>query len=245
MPLMIGPKTIDGALGAFIIAEVAQSHDGSLGYAHSYIDAAADAGADAVKFQTHIATAESTLDERFRVPLSGQDLTRWDYWRRMEFSLEQWQGLANHAEKRGLIFLSSAFSFEAVNLLSKIGMPAWKVSSGEALNWPLIESMLDKGGPILLSTGLSSWDHISSTVNKIQERCGKVVLLQCTTRYPTPLERVGLNIIDDLRNRFCVPVGLSDHSGTPYPSLAALCLSVDLLEIHVTFDRRMYGPDVS
>ncbi len=243
--MQIGNYKIGGERGAFVIAEVAQAHDGSLGYAHSFIDASADAGAQAVKFQTHIANAESTLDEPFRVSMSGQDATRWDYWRRMEFSFSQWQGLSDHAVKRGLIFLSSAFSFEAVNLLAEIGMPAWKVGSGEAFNWPLIELMMEKGGPILLSTGLSTWADIASMLARIQERDGEIALLQCTTRYPTSLEQVGLNVITSLRERFAVPVGLSDHSGTPYPALASLAAGVDLVEVHVTFDRRMYGPDTT
>ncbi len=245
MTIRIGSHIVDGRMGAFVIAEVAQAHDGSLGYAHSFIDAVADAGADAVKFQTHIANAESTLDETFRVPLSGQDSTRWAYWRRMEFSLTQWRGLADHAERRGLVFLSSAFSIEAVHLLASIGMPAWKVGSGEAFNWPLIELMLDQGGPILLSTGMSTWDDVAGMLSAIRERGGQACLFQCTTSYPTPLECVGLNVVEEIRDRFTVPVGLSDHSGTPYPALAAMAAGVDLFEAHVTFDRRMYGPDTT
>ncbi len=245
MAISIGNRVIDGAKGAFVIAEVAQAHDGSLGYAHSFIDAVADSGADAVKFQTHLASAESTLDEAFRVPLSGQDSTRWEYWRRMEFSPAQWQALAEHAGRRGLVFLSSAFSAEAVHLLAALGMPAWKVGSGEAFNWPLVELMIEQGGPILLSTGMSTWDDVAGMLGAICGRGGQAALFQCTTCYPTPIERVGLNVVAELRERFAVPVGLSDHSGTPYPALAAMAAGVDLFEAHVTFDRRMYGPDSS
>lgn len=245
MTIQIGNFKIDGENGTFMIAEVAQAHDGSLGYAHSFIDAAADAGADAVKFQTHIADAESTLDEPFRVPLSGQDTTRWEYWRRMEFSRAQWEGLADHAAKRGLVFLSSAFSPEAVNLLAEIGMPAWKVGSGEASNWALIELMLEKGGPILLSTGMSTWDDVADSLAHIHALGGCAAVFQCTTRYPTSLKEVGLNVLSQIKERFAVPVGLSDHSGTPWPALAAMAAAVDLFEAHVTFDRRMYGPDSS
>ena len=100
----------------FVIAEIALAHDGSLGMAHAFVDAAAQAGADAVKFQTHIATAESTFDEPFRIAFSRQDLKRYDYWRRTAFTAEQWQELAAHAEQRGVTFLSSPFSVEAVHL---------------------------------------------------------------------------------------------------------------------------------
>ncbi|HMJ63289.1 MAG TPA: N-acetylneuraminate synthase family protein, partial [Bryobacteraceae bacterium] len=114
-----------------IIAEVAQAHDGSLGAAHSYIDAIATAGADAVKFQTHIASAESTLREPWRVKFSLQDATRFEYWRRTGFSEVQWAGLRQHAVERGLLFLSSPFSLEAAELLQRVGVSAWKIASGE------------------------------------------------------------------------------------------------------------------
>ena len=106
----------------FLIAEVAQAHDGSLGMAHAFIDAAAAAGADAVKFQTHIAAAESTLDEPFRVKFSLQDNTRYAYWQRMEFSETQWKELRDHAVSKGLRFLSSPFSKRAVEMLRRVGV---------------------------------------------------------------------------------------------------------------------------
>src|SRR2546423_11143262 len=117
------PPTTDGCL---IIGEVAQAHDGSLGMAHAFIDAIAKAGVDAVKFQTHIAAAESTPGEPWRVKFSYQDATRFDYWKRMEFTEAQWHGLKQHADERDLKFLSSPFSVEAVELLSRVGVAAWK-----------------------------------------------------------------------------------------------------------------------
>src|SRR5687768_14055111 len=121
-----------------IIAEVGLAHDGSLGLAHAFIDEVARGGADAVKFQTHIAAAESTPAEPFRVTFSRQDATRYDYWKRMEFTEAQWRGLADHAIERGLLFLSSPFSIEAVELLTRVGMPMWKIPSGEVGNRPLL-----------------------------------------------------------------------------------------------------------
>jgi N-acetylneuraminate synthase len=228
----------------FIIAEVAQSHDGSLGMAHAFIEAAAMTGADAIKFQTHIAAAESTLDEPFRVSFSRQDTTRMDYWKRMEFTPEQWQGLAEHAGEKGLIFLSSAFSVEAVDMLRRIGMPAWKVGSGEFCSWDLMKAMADTGAPILFSTGMSFVEEIRAVVAWFHEIGAKFALFQCTSKYPIPLEEVGLNVVEQLRQEFHCPVGLSDHSGTIYPGLAAMARGAALLEVHVTFDRGMFGPDV-
>ena len=126
----------------WVIGEVAQAHDGSLGLAHAYIDAIADAGADAVKFQTHIAHAESTPAEPWRVKFSLQDATRYEYWRRMEFTEDQWLGLRRHADERGLLFLSSPFSVEAVELLRRVGVAAWKVASGEVDDRALFDAMV-------------------------------------------------------------------------------------------------------
>lgn len=240
----IAGRSIGPGQKSFVIAEVAQAHDGSLGYAHSFIDAAADAGADAIKFQTHIASAESTKDEKFRVPLSGQDETRYAYWRRMEFTPEQWAGLASHAIEKGLIFLSSAFSVEAVELLTKINMPAWKLGSGEFKSHDLLESMMRSKKPVLFSTGMSRYEEVSNVVNVFQDKSVPYSLFQCTSHYPTALEDVGLNVLEQYRQRYNCPVGLSDHTGSVFPSLAAMAQKADMIEVHVTFDRAMYGPDV-
>jgi len=230
--------------GCLIIGEVAQAHDGSLGAAHAYIDAIANAGADAVKFQTHIAAAESTPGEPWRVKFSPQDVTRYDYWQRMEFTEEQWSGLARHASERGLVFLSSAFSFEAVDLLNRIGVPAWKVGAGETTNLPMIERMARTGKPVILSSGMSTWAEMDAAVECVRKHEAPVAALQCTTAYPCPPEKLGLNVIAELRARYSCPVGLSDHSGTTYAGLAAVTLGAGILEVHVTFSRECFGPDV-
>jgi len=237
-------RTIDSKR-PFVIAEIALAHDGSLGTAHAFIDAAAQAGADAVKFQTHIAAAESTLDEPFRVALSQQDAERYNYWRRTEFTAEQWQNLAAHAKQCGVIFFSSPFSVEAVHLLAELGVALWKVPSGELRSRDLLEAMLAAGGHVLISTGMSPWREIDETVALLRSRAAEFTLMQCTSRYPTPLSEVGLNIIEQMRKRYSCPVGLSDHSGTLFPALAAMARGASVIEVHVTFDRRMFGPDVS
>jgi N,N'-diacetyllegionaminate synthase len=243
--LCIGDRVIGDSMPCLLIAEVAQAHDGSLGLAHAFLDAAADAGADAIKFQTHLAATESTLDEPFRIAFSPQDDSRFAYWRRMEFTPEQWAGLAEHARDRGLLFLSSPFSEAAVQLLYELGVPAWKVGSGEAISNALIGSMEATGRPILLSTGMSSWHEIDLAVEGLLQRGIPHALFQCTSRYPTPPEEVGLNVLAEMRQRYECPVGLSDHSGSIHPALVALARGCDLLELHVTFDRRMFGPDAS
>jgi N-acetylneuraminate synthase len=243
--IQIANKTIGAEQRTLVIAEVAQAHDGSLGMAHAFIDAIADAGADAVKFQTHIAHAESTHAETWRVKFSPQDATRYDYWRRMEFTKEQWQGLKNHADERKLIFLSSPFSIEAVELLSQVGVGAWKVASGELNNSLLFERLVHTRLPILLSTGMSSLSEVDTAVALVKNSGLPLAVFQCTSMYPTPPEKVGLNMIPFFRKRYGCAVGLSDHSGTIYAGLAAAALDIDLLEVHVTFSRQMFGPDVS
>ena len=228
----------------FIIAEVGLAHDGSLGYAHAFIDEIARGGADAVKFQTHIAAAESTAAEPFRVNFSRQDATRYDYWKRIEFTESQWQGLADHARERGLMFLSSPFSEEAVDMLARIGMPMWKIASGEIGNLPLLDRMIATRKPILLSSGMSDMRELDRSVERVTAAKLPLAVLQCTTAYPCPPERVGLNMIQVFRERYGCFVGLSDHSGTVYPAIAAATLGADVVEVHVTMSRGMFGPDV-
>ncbi len=228
-----------------IIAEVAQNHDGSLGTAHAYVDAVARAGADAVKFQTHIAAAESTPGEPWRARFSSQDETRYEYWRRMEFTAEQWRGLAEHARRVGLEFFSSPFSIEAVDLLEPIGLPVWKVGAGEITNLPLIERLARTGGGVILSTGMAKWEDLDRAVETLRRLDTPVAVMQCTTIYPCPPERLGLNVIAELRERYGCPVGLSDHSGTIYAGLAAAALGADLIEVHVVLSRECFGPDVA
>jgi len=227
-----------------VIGEVALSHDGSLGLAHAFIDAIASAGADAVKFQTHIAAAESTPAEPFRVPFSRQDASRYDYWRRMEFTEAEWQGLADHCRDRGVLFISSPFSLEAVALLERVGQPIWKIASGEVSNIQLLDRILDAGGPVLLSTGMSALAETDAAVARVKARGRAVGVLQCTTAYPCPPEKIGLNMVPFYRERYGCWAGLSDHSATIYPGLAGAALGLDVLEVHVALSRDMFGPDV-
>jgi len=227
-----------------IVAEVAQAHDGSLGMAHAYIDAAARAGADAIKFQAHIAAEESTPDEPWRVKFSPQDATRYDYWERIQFTPEQWAGLKAHADGAGIKFLCSPFSLAAVDLLRSVGVHAWKVASGEVSNVPMLDAMLRTGLPVILSSGMSSYGELDAAVARVRAAGSDLVVMQCTTEYPCPPEKVGLNLVTELHDRYGCKTGLSDHSGTIFAGLAARMLGISVLEVHVTFSRAMFGPDV-
>ncbi len=231
-----------------VIAEIAQAHDGSLGTAHAMIDAAAFAGADAVKFQTHIAEAESSPGEPWRVHFSPQDATRFDYWRRMEFSEAQWAGLKDHAEEKGLLFLSSPFSMEAFALLERLEIAGWKVASGEITNFQMLDAMCATGRPLLLSTGMSPLDEIDRTIQRIKATGAPLAVLQCSSTYPTAAAGVGLNVLDVFKQRYAgscaAAVGLSDHTGTLYPSVCAAYLGAQVIEVHLTLSKHAFGPDV-
>lgn len=230
----------------FLIAEIGQAHDGSLGILHSYIDAIATTGVNAIKFQTHIAEAESSKYEPFRVNFSYEDKTRYDYWKRMGFSKEQWIEIKTHCEEVGLEFISSAFSQAAIDLLEELDVKRYKIGSGEVNNFLMLEKVARTGKPIILSSGMSSFSELDEAVSFIQKFGNDLSILQCTTSYPTPPERVGLNVIQELQQRYSkVTVGLSEHTGTIYASLAAVALGAKILEFHAVFDRRMFGPDTS
>ena len=243
--IRIGSREIGTGSPCLIVGEVGQNHDGSLGLAHAHIDAIADAGADAVKFQTHIAEAESTRHETFRIRFSMQDATRIDYWKRMEFSAEQWQGLADHAAERALIFLSSPFSMAALDLLQSIGVPAWKVGSGEVCNLPMLRRMAATSKPILLSSGMSSWKELDESVALLRTLGAPFLVMQCTTEYPCPPAHAGLNLIPVIQQRYGCPVGFSDHTGEIFASLAAVVLGASVIETHTSIDKRMFGPDLA
>ena len=227
----------------YIIAEIGQAHEGSLGILHSYIDALAKTGVDAIKFQTHIAEAESSEYEPFRVKFSYEDDTRFDYWKRMGFTLEQWKGIKAHCDEVGLDFVSSPFSNAAVDLLEEVGVSRYKIGSGEVNNLLMLEKIAKTGKPIILSSGMSSFDELDVSVGFLRERNIDVSVLQCTTAYPTKPEEWGLNVIDELKARYNVPTGFSDHSGDIFACLAAAAKGAEILEFHAVFDKRMFGPD--
>ena len=226
-----------------IVAEIGQAHEGSINIAHSYIDACADSGADVVKFQCHYANEESTLDEPFRVKFSYNDKTRFDYWKRMEFSPLEWKALSIHAKKRGLLFMCSVFSEKAFNIINKLDICAWKIASGEINNKIIINKSLKTKLPIIISTGLSNFSEVKKINTFLKKRKAKYIILQCTSKYPTRLEEVGINNLYEFKDKLKCKYGLSDHSGTIYPSVYASAIGASLVEVHVTFNKKMFGVD--
>ncbi len=240
---LIGNKYIGNKKPCFIIAEVGLAHEGSLGIAHSFIDAVASSGADAIKFQTHIAEKESSKNEPFRVNIFPQDKNRYDYWVRTSFNEKQWFELKKHAEEKNLLFLSTPFSIEAAELLMRIGIKCWKVGSGETNNIILLEKLSKFKLPILLSSGMSYINELDFCINFLKNKNIPTLLMQCCSKYPCPPEDYGLNIINEFKKRYDIPIGYSDHSGNLSTPIAAASLGADAVEMHVTWSKECFGPD--
>ncbi|MBN1123322.1 MAG: N-acetylneuraminate synthase family protein [Anaerolineae bacterium] len=224
-----------------IIAEVGSVHDGSFGNALHLIDTAAECGVDVVKFQTHISDAETLPDAPMPPYFKGEP--RYEYFERTAFSFKQLQELKARCESQGVDFLSSPFSIEAVELLEELDVIHYKIPSGEVTNLPLLEAVGETGKHVYLSSGMSSWAEIDAAVETLLRYHDRVTVMQCTSAYPCPYEQVGLNVMLDMRERYGLPVGLSDHTLTNYAAFAAVTLGASVIEKHFTFSRHMYGSD--
>jgi N-acetylneuraminate synthase len=222
-----------------IIAEIGSVHDGSFGNAVKLIEAAAAAGADAVKFQTHLAAAETLRDAPMPSYFKGEP--RFQYFERTSFSRPQWSSLKAACDENGVQFLSSPFSLEAVDLLEDVGISVYKIPSGEVSNIPLLERIRSTAKPVLLSSGMSDWGELDAAMAALKG--SPVTILQCTSAYPCKPEEVGLNVISEMSARYNVPVGFSDHTMGYAAGFAAATMGATVIEKHFTFSRLMYGSD--
>jgi N,N'-diacetyllegionaminate synthase len=222
----------------FVIAEAGMNHDGSLGNAIRLAEVAAECGADAVKFQLHDAVAETTRDAP--APPYFTHESRWEYFERTAFSDAQWRALKEACDAAGIEFFCSVFSLEAVRRLESVGVSRYKIGSGEVTNLALVRAVAETGKPVLLTSGMSSWDELDAAMEAAGEN---VTVLQCTSEYPTPPERVGLNVLAELRRRYGRPVGFSDHTLGNTAALAAVTLGAVVVEKHFTLSRDLYGAD--
>jgi N,N'-diacetyllegionaminate synthase len=228
-------------VATFIIAEVGSVHDGSLGNALCLIDAASECGVDAVKFQTHIPESETLPDAPMPSFFKGEP--RFKYFKRTGFTLEQWQRLKERCDQCSVMFLSSPFSEAAVDLLERVGTQQYKIPSGEISNLPMLEKIAKLRKPVLLSSGMSSWTELDAAVQTVRNCHSQLTILQCTSEYPCAYERVGLNVLIEMQERYGLPVGLSDHTLTCYATFAAVTLGATVIERHFAFSRKMYGSD--
>ena len=222
-----------------IIAEVGSVHDGSFGNAIKLADLARQLGADVVKYQTHIAEAETLSNAPSPGYFSAE--SRFDYFNRTGFSLDQWKQIKGHCDEIGIEFASSPFSELAVDWLEEIGVDRYKVPSGEVTNLPLLAKLKATGKPILLSSGMSNWEELDAAVSELSH--ADLTVLQCTSMYPCPVSRVGLNVLDEMQQRYQCPIGFSDHTRTNYAVFAAVSKGASCIEKHLTFSNAMYGSD--
>lgn len=223
-----------------LIAEIGSVHDGSIGNALQLIKLASECGASAVKFQTHIALAESTMDAPSPSFFNSED--RVSYFKRTSFTVEQWKILKRKSDECGMLFLSSPFSIEAVDILEEAQIEMYKIPSGEVTNLPLLEKIAKIGKPVLLSSGMSDWAELDVAVDIFKNHCDFLVM-QCTSSYPCGPHQVGLNILDEIVKRYNCQVGFSDHTLGFAAPIAAAALGATAIEKHFTFSRHMYGSD--
>jgi N-acetylneuraminate synthase len=225
-----------------VLAEVGINHEGELKKAIELVDAAADAGAEVVKFQCHIVDKEMVPTDMTPGKISKEKL--WDIIKRCELNADEEKQVQAHCAKRGVIYLSTPFSREASDRLDGMGVPAFKIGSGECNNVPLLEHIARKGKPIILSTGMNDIESVKRSVAAIRKHGVPVALLHCTSMYPTPYEKVRLGAVSHLQAEFPgVPIGLSDHSMNIWTCLGAVAMGASILEKHFTISRDWPGPD--
>lgn len=222
-----------------IIAEVGSVHDGSFGNALKLADLAKELGADAVKYQTHLSEHETLKNAPSPGYFSSE--SRYDYFIRTGFSLEQWQRIKAHCDDIGIEFISSPFSEMAVQWLNEIGVSRFKIPSGEVTNLPMLAAINRLDRAVILSSGMSNWAEIDQAVAELNKV--DLTLMQCTSQYPCPAENVGLNVITEMQQRYEKNVGYSDHTQTNYAAFAAVSQGAICVEKHLTFSNAMYGSD--
>jgi N,N'-diacetyllegionaminate synthase len=242
--VLIDRQVVGAGSKVFVVAEVGINHGGSLSQSRQLIDAAAECGADAVKFQTFHA-------DRLMIPtrdrLSQQEPgveSAYQMFRRMELSYEDQEKLKGHADSRGIIFLSTPFDEEAVDFLHRIGVPAFKIASSDLTHVALLKHVASKGRPVILSTGMSYLSEVADAVWTLKSGgASELVLMHCVSQYPAGAESLNLRSIQTLQEYFEMPVGYSDHTVGIVAPLIAASLGATIIEKHFTLDKQARGPD--
>ena len=224
----------------FIVAEIGMTHDGSIGLASKLTESAINSGANVIKYQWHIAEEETTIDAP-SPPYFTQE-SRFEYFKRTEFSIEQFKYLANQCLKASVIPCVSVFSIESLKRALQSGFKIIKIPSGEVTNTPLLREIAKTNLPIIISSGMSNWKELDNAL-KVFEKNTNLCVLQCTSMYPTPPEKVGLNILSELKKRYKIPFGLSDHTLSGATAVSAVTLGAKVIEKHFTISKKLYGPD--
>ena len=243
----VGGRGVGPGDPCFVIAEAGVNHNGDADLAHRLIDVAAQAGADAVKFQTFRAdrlVTISAVKADYQRKTTDADESQYDMLRRLELSEEAHHALFEHAASRGIRFLSTPFDEQCADFLDSLGVGAFKIPSGEITNLPLLAHVARKGKPLIVSVGMSTLGEIEAAVEAIEETGNdRFVLLQCVSAYPADPATVNLRALRTLRTAFGKPVGFSDHTEGDEVALAAVALGACVIEKHFTLDRSLPGPD--
>lgn len=245
--LKIADRTIGPGYPCFIIAEAGVNHNGNIDLAMQMIDAAVEAGADAIKFQTFKADNLVTVDAEmaeYQKANTGSGKTQYHMLKELELPDDAWPHLKEYCHKRNIIFLSTPFDEESAQLLEEMHIPAYKIGSGEVTNIPLLKYIAGYKKPIILSTGMAALGEIEQAVNAIKEEGNdKIVLLHCITSYPAPYGSINLKVMNTLKAAFGLEVGYSDHTVGIEMAIAAAALGAAVIEKHFTLDKNMPGPD--
>jgi len=241
--IQIADRVIGGGNPPFIIAEIGINHEGSLEKALQLVDAVAEAGADCAKFQCHITEAEMIPTDMKPGDISDEKL--WDIIKRCELNENEEKKVQRYCAQKGVIYLCTPFSREASDRLLEMDVPGFKIGSGECNNLPLLDHVSKMGKPIILSTGMNDLASVSRSVELIRKNGCPLMLMHCTSMYPTPHENVRLGAIQEMIAAFDLPVGLSDHSMGIYTCLGAVALGACALEKHFTVSKAWPGPDIS
>lgn len=247
MTVTIAGRPVGEGCPCFIIAEAGVNHNGDPELARRLIDAAAEAGADAVKFQTFKAERlmiPSAPKAAYQKAATGASESQLEMIRRLELAPEVFRSLRDHCGKKGILFLSTPFDEESADFLAGLDVPAFKIPSGEVTNLPFLKHVAKKGKPLILSTGMADEGEVACAVAAIRAAGNPpLVLLQCTSAYPADPADVNLRAMRTMSHLFGVPVGYSDHTLGVEVALAAVALGACVVEKHFTLDRTLPGPD--
>jgi N-acetylneuraminate synthase len=240
----ISGRKIGSAFPPLVIAEIGINHEGSVETAFQMVDAAARAGAELIKHQTHIVDDEMSPEAKKVIP-GNAEVSIYEIMRRCALNEEDEVRLKEYVESKGLIFLSTPFSRAAADRLQRMNVSAFKIGSGECNNYPLIEHIASFRKPMIISTGMNTIGSVAKTVNILKTHNIQYALLHTTNLYPTPFNLVRLGAMLQLMKRFKgVPVGLSDHTITNHACFAATALGASILERHFTDHKQRTGPDI-
>jgi N,N'-diacetyllegionaminate synthase len=243
----VGGRLVGPGHRCFVIAEAGVNHNGDLDLGRRLVQAAAAAGADAVKFQTFSAdrlVTASAPKAAYQAERTDPQETQQSMLKHLELGASEHRELMRECERHGILFLSSAFDEQSADLLDELGVVAYKVPSGEITNLPYLRHLAAKGRCLIVSTGMSDLDEVTSAMAAIRDTADvPVVLLHCVSLYPAPAAGSNLRAMDTMRAAFQVPVGYSDHTEGFAIALAAVALGADMIEKHLTLDRTLPGPD--